>query len=89
MTYRDKCRVAAFGNDVQRTVDLMVPHDVVDIINPTIVKARESAFNKDMTIPYELRINGNTRMELFRQDARNRPNSYVMIVLLSLNPFYA
>ena len=82
-TYKDKCRLAAFGPDVARTMDFMVPGDVIDIINPSIVRPRpnqDPKYNKEITIPYELRINAHTQVTLFRQDERNIATRYVTYV---------
>lgn len=75
-TYKDKFRLVAFARDATRTVENFAEGDVIDIINPTVAKTREE-FVKDQTVIYELRVNPQTKIELFRQDPSSCPQTYV------------
>lgn len=73
-TYKDKFRLVAFAQDATRTLDFLAQGDVIDIINPTVAKTKED-FIKDQTVIYELRVNPQTKIELFRQDPCNCPET--------------
>ena len=73
-TYKDKMRLVAFAQDATRTLEIFAQGDVIDIINPTVAKTKEE-FIKDMTVIYELRVNPETKIELFRKDPANCPDT--------------
>lgn len=71
----------AFASDATRTLQIFAQGDVIDIINPTVAKTKEE-FVKDQTVIYELRVNPETKIELFRRDPSNIPETYANSCML-------
>lgn len=73
--------MVAFAKDAARTLEIFAQGDVIDIINPTVAKTKEE-YIKDQTVIYELRVNPETKIEVFRQDPANCPETYVSFIIL-------
>ena len=71
---------------MQRTLDVAIDGDVIDIIHPTVAKTKEE-YIKDQTVIYELRMNSHTAVVVFRQDPSNTPLTYVTnVTLIRVHP---